>query len=109
MKNLEYNLHKIAANNKLLIEVLESKMTLDKVQHNNFTMLFNITQELMRQTSYDFLILKGNEKAAQKLKTKLSYVREVTKIVENSLFELRKNTAAKFDKKYIQFINTDNF
>lgn len=109
MKNLEYNLHKIAANNKLIIEVLESKMTLNKVQHNNFTMLFNSTQELMRQTSFDFLMLKGNEKAAQKLKTKLSYVREVTKIVENSLFELRKNTAAKFDKKYIQFINTDNF
>ena len=109
MKNLEYNLHKIAANNKLLIEVLESKMTLDKVQHNNFTMLFNSTQELMRQTSFDFLMLKGNEKAAQKLKTKQSYIREVVKIVENSLFELRKNTAAKFNKKYIQFINNDNY
>lgn len=109
MKNLEYNLHKIASNNKLLIEVLESKMTLDKVQHNNFTMLFNSTQELMRQTSFDFLMLKGNEKAAQKLKTKQSYIREVVKIVENSLFELRKNTDAKFNKKYIQFINTDNY
>ncbi len=33
MENLKYNLHKIATNNKLLIEVLADKTILNKQQH----------------------------------------------------------------------------
>ena len=58
MENLKYNLHKIATNNKLLIEVLADKTILNKQQHENFCNLFNDTQKLMLDTTICFLKLK---------------------------------------------------
>ena len=40
LEDLKYNLHKIATNNKLLIEVLADKTILNKQQHENFCNLF---------------------------------------------------------------------
>ena len=109
MKNLEYNLHKIASNNKLLIEILTDKTVLNIGQNDNFCILFNGTQKLMRDTAIEFLTLKEKIKLAAKLKSNQIYISEHVKIVENSLFELRKEINAKFDKKLIQFINTNNY
>jgi hypothetical protein len=108
MENLEYNLHKIAGNQKLIIEVLESKMKLNKEQYNNFCSLFNDTQKLMLKTTISFLTLKNRKKQLEKITVK-PYNHDVVKIVRKTLLELRKEFAAKFDKKYIDYINTENY
>jgi hypothetical protein len=108
MENLKYNLHKIAANNKLLIEVLADKTILNKQQHENFCNLFNNTQKLMLDTTILFLNLKNRTKQLEKITVK-PYVGEVVKTVRKTLLELRKEEGAKFDKKYIDYINTDNY
>lgn len=106
--NLEYNLHKIAANNKLLIEVLSSKEVLNKVQHHNFCILFNDTQNLMLTTTIEFLKLNNNFKQLKKI-TEKPYINDVVKIVEKSLKQLRKEKKARFKKIYINYINADNY
>mgnify|MGYP001246018111 CR=1 FL=1 len=108
MKQLEYNLHKIASNNKLLIEILTDKTVLNKVQQDNFCNLFNNTQKLMLDTTISFLNLKNRKKQLEKITVK-PYIGDVVKTVRKTLFELRKETGAKFDKKYIDYINTDNY
>ena len=91
MKNLEYNLHKIAANNKLLIEVLESKITLDKVQHNNFTMLL----ELIKFKKLDVHIRTlgaiskmGNTTISLKSGV---FSKKISQSTVNSIFQVTKN------------------
>jgi hypothetical protein len=106
IERLEYNLHKIAANNKLLIEVLTDKTVLNKVQQNNFHNLFNDTQKLMLSTSIDFLTFKGRKKQLEKI-TVNPYINDVVKTVRKTLLELRKETKGKFNKKYIDYINTE--
>lgn len=108
MKNLQYNLHKIAENTKLLIEVLESKMILNTAQNNNFCSLFNDNQKLMLDTTIEYLKLKNKDKQLNLITVK-PYVGDVVKTVRYSLLELRKEFKAKFDKKYIDYINTNNY
>lgn len=103
LEDLKYNLHKIAANNKLLIEVLADKTILNKQQHENFCTLFNDTQKLMLDTTIYFLNLKNRNKQLEKI-TINPYVGEVVKTVRKTLLELRKEAGAKFDKKYIDYI-----
>ena len=103
MENLKYNLHKIATNNKLLIEVLADKTILNKQQHENFCNLFNYTQKLMLDTTICFLKLKNRNKQLEKI-TVNPFVGDVVKAVRKTLLELRKEAGAKFDKKYIDYI-----
>jgi hypothetical protein len=51
MNSLSYNLCKIAENNKLIIEILESKTELNNQQQSNFSNLINNTQNLMLETT----------------------------------------------------------
>lgn len=103
MENLKYNLHKIATNNKLLIEVLADKTISNKQQHENFCNLFNDTQKLMLDTTICFLKLKNRNKQLEKI-TVNPFVGDVVKVVKKTLLELRKEAGAKFDKKYIDYI-----
>ena len=103
LEDLKYNLHKIATNNKLLIEVLADKTILNKQQHENFCKLFNDTQKLMLDTTICFLKLKNRNKQLEKI-TVNPFVGDVVKAVRKTLLELRKEAGAKFDKKYIDYI-----
>ena len=103
MENLKYNLHKIATNNKLLIEVLADKTILNKQQHENFCKLFNDTQKLMLDTTICFLKLKNRNKQLEKI-TVNPFINDVVKAVRKTLLELRKEAGAKFDKKFIDYI-----
>ena len=108
MKKFEYDICKIASNQKLIIELLETKTLLNKVQHQKFCILFNETQKLMFETTINFLILKNRKKQLEKITVK-PYNHDVVRIVRKSLLELRKELNFTFEKKYIDFINTDNY
>jgi hypothetical protein len=107
MKNLVYKLSKIAAAQKMLIEVLQSKTTLDKQQNENFGNLFNENQKLMRDVAAKYLTLKN--RSIDKIINTKTYLSDHIKEVENALFELKKENNLKFSNDYIKFINVSNY
>jgi hypothetical protein len=107
MKRLIYQISKIAAAQKLLIEILQSKTKLDKQQNENFCNLFNETQNLMREVAAEYLTLKN--RSIDKIINARTYISEHIKEVENALFELKTENGLKFSNEYIKFINISKY
>lgn len=107
MKHLTYKISKIAESQKLLIEVLESKIILNKQQNENFANKFNDTQKLMRETAAEYLTLKN--KSSDKITNTNTYIIEHIKEVEKALHDLKKELKLKFSNQYIKFINTSSY
>ena len=108
MKSLSYNLCKIAENNKLIIEILESKIELNNNQQSNFYDLINKTQKLMYTTTIEYLTFKNKVKDLEKITIK-PYQNNVVSIVRKSLLEIRKESNFIFNKKYINYIEFNNY
>jgi len=102
MTTLIYKISKIAESQKLLIEVLESKVKLNVQQGENFANKFNDTQKLMRETAAEYLTLKN--KSIDKIVNTRTYISEHIKAVENALLELKRENKLKFSNQYIKFI-----
>jgi len=102
MKTLIYKISKIAESQKLLIEVLESKVKLNAQQNENFANKFNDTQKLMQETAAEYLTLKN--KSIDKIINTRTYISEHIKAVENALLELKRENKLKFSNQYIKFI-----
>jgi hypothetical protein len=107
MQTISYNLCKIAENNKLIIEILESKIELNNKQQENFCNLINNTQKLMYTTTIDYLTFKNKNKDLEKITIK-PYQNNVVSIVRKSLLEIRKESNFIFNKKYINYIEFNN-
>jgi hypothetical protein len=107
MKNLIYKLSNIAAAQKMLIEILESKTKLDKQQNDNFCNLFNQNQNLMREVATEYLTLKN--RSIDKIINTRTYISEHIITVENALIELKNENNLKFSNEYIKFINISNY
>ncbi len=108
MNSLSYNLCKIAENNKLIIEILESKTELNNQQQSNFSNLINNTQNLMLETTIQYLKVKNIIKQLEKITIK-PYQNNVVSIVRKSLLEIRKENNFIFNKKYINYIEFNNY
>lgn len=107
MKHLIYQISKIAAAQKLLIEVLQSETKLDKQQNENFCNLFNETQNLMRDVAAQYLTLKN--RSIDKIINTRTYISDHIAAVESALFELKTENNLKFSNEYIKFINISNY
>ena len=107
MKHLIYQISKIAAAQKLLIEILQSKTKLDRQQNENFCTLFNETQNLMREVAAQYLTLKN--RSIDKIINTRTYISEHIITVEGALIELKNENNLKFSNEYIKFINISNY
>jgi hypothetical protein len=107
MKNLIYKLSNIAAAQKMLIEILESKTKLDKQQNETFGNLFNQNQKLMREVAAEYLTLKN--RSIEKIINTRTYISEHIITVENALIELKNENNLKFSNEYIKFINISKY
>jgi hypothetical protein len=116
MKHLTYKISKIAEAQKLLIEVLESKIILNQQQNESFGIKYNNTMQLMRETAAEYLTLKN--KSSDKITNTNTYISEHIKEVEKALHDLKKELKLKFsrirltqmnDNKSVIIRQPDNF